>query len=213
MNKRLYVQYGCGFSAPKEWLNFDASPTLKIQKIPILGWLLESRLNVVFPEGVKFGDIIKGLPVANESCDGMYCSHTLEHLALNDFRKALKNTHSAMKKGAIFRCVVPDLEVSAREYVAHLDQEKANANHTFLDDTLLGKKDRKKGFKAMLTSSFGNAEHQWMWDYHSLCKELEDAGFSQIRRCSFNDSEDEMFKLVEDESRFKRALAIECRKV
>jgi hypothetical protein len=32
---KIYIQYGCGLSAPKEWTNFDVSPTLRIQKLPI----------------------------------------------------------------------------------------------------------------------------------------------------------------------------------
>ena len=31
----MYVQYGCGLSAPEEWINFDASLTLKRERIPI----------------------------------------------------------------------------------------------------------------------------------------------------------------------------------
>jgi len=98
MNNKIYVQYGCGLSAPKEWKNFDVSPTLRIQKTPIVGNLFKSRLNTVFPENVQYGDIIKGLPVKDDSVDGVYCSHTLEHLSLEDFRKALKNTYRIMKK-------------------------------------------------------------------------------------------------------------------
>jgi hypothetical protein len=30
-----YVQYGCGYSAPNSWVNFDASPTLRFERIPI----------------------------------------------------------------------------------------------------------------------------------------------------------------------------------
>ena len=51
-----------------------------------------------------------------------------------------------------------------------------------------------------------------MWDHKSLAEELKNAGFTQIRECKFNDSEDDMFKFVEDESRFKNAVALECRK-
>src|SRR5882724_7131927 len=32
-----YVHYGCLFCAPESWLNFDASPTLRFERIPILG--------------------------------------------------------------------------------------------------------------------------------------------------------------------------------
>ena len=47
-DKKIYVQYGAGNQAVEGWLNFDASPTLRIQKIPIIGRLLRSKLNCVF---------------------------------------------------------------------------------------------------------------------------------------------------------------------
>lgn len=88
--KDLFMHYGCGLDAPKEWLNYDASPTLRIQKIPIIGSLLKKKLNVEFPENVLYGDIVKGINLPHNSCAGIYCSHVLEHLALNEFRIALK---------------------------------------------------------------------------------------------------------------------------
>ncbi len=78
----IYVQYGCGKTAPEGWINFDSSPTLRIQKIPVIGKLLKNELNTVFPNNVRYGDIIKGLPINKNSCDLVYSSHTLEHLSL-----------------------------------------------------------------------------------------------------------------------------------
>jgi hypothetical protein len=49
-----------------------------------------------------------------------------------------------------------------------------------------------------------------MWDHKSLSLELENAGFKEIRECKFNDSEDVMFRYVENESRFNNAVGIEC---
>lgn len=212
MENKLYVQYGCGLSAPKEWKNFDVSPTLRIQKTPIIGNIVKGRLNVVFPDNVLYGDIIKGLPIKDHSCDGVYCSHTLEHLSLNDFRIALKNTYRILKDGGIFRCVVPDLEWSAKSYLKELEGGNKNASVKFINDTLLGTKARPRGIKGLFVSFLGNANHLWMWDHQSLAAELSDAGFKHMRTCSFNDSEDEMFKLVEAEDRFVHAVAIECRK-
>ncbi len=207
-----YVQYGCGLSAPKEWTNFDVSPTLRIQKTPIIGSILKSRLNTTFPSNVLYGDIIKGLPIDENSCDGLYCSHTLEHLSLQDFRQALKNSFKIVKKGGIFRCVVPDLEFSARLYINELDKGNNVASLDFINETLLGIKVRPRGLKGFINSFFGNSHHLWMWDSKSLSEELKNAGFSNIRRCLFNDCEDQMFKYVEDMSRFEHAVAIECRK-
>lgn len=208
-----YVQYGCGLSAPAEWINFDVSPTLRIQKTPVLGSLLKKQLNTTFPDNVRYGDIIDGLPVSDNSADGAYCSHTLEHLSLNDLRIALKNTYKILKPGGIFRCVLPDLEWAARRYLRDLDNGNKAASLQFVGgDTLLGIETRPRGMKAFLSSFFGNSHHLWMWDYASLSTELAAAGFKDIRRAQFNDSDDPLFKLVEDPSRFNDALAIECRK-
>lgn len=208
----LYVQYGCGLSAPEEWINFDISPTLRIQKIPLLGKLLKSQLNVTFPENVRYGDIVKGLPVPAHSCDGLYCSHTLEHLSLEDLRKALANSYTILKKGGIFRCVLPDLEKAARTYLNDLDHGHATSSIRFMQNTLLGITARPRGIKGLLSSFFGNSHHLWMWDHASLAEELKHAGFVNIRKCNYDDCVDNMFKHVEDSGRFTDAVALECRK-
>lgn len=207
-----YVQYGCGLSAPAEWINFDSSPTLRIQKSPV-GKLLKGKLNATFPPNVLYGDIIKGLPIEDNSCDGLYCSHTLEHLSLKDFRTALVNSYKVLRKGGIFRCVVPDLESAARAYIKGLEKGESLSSIKFFEDTLLGMSERPRSVKGLLSSLFGNYQHLWMWDSKSLSEELRKAGFTDIRVCFFNDSEDEMFKYVEDIARFDAdAIAIECRK-
>jgi hypothetical protein len=63
LGMKRYIQYGCGLSAPIEWENYDASPTLWIQKNPFVRKILKSKLNAIFPENVLFGVIIKGLPI------------------------------------------------------------------------------------------------------------------------------------------------------
>ena len=98
MNGSKYVQYGCGWSAPKEWQNFDASPTLRFERLPIVGYLYTKNKSR-FPNNVKYGDIVKGLPVPADSCKGVYCSHVLEHLSLDDFRVALRNTVTILQPG------------------------------------------------------------------------------------------------------------------
>lgn len=208
--QKKYVQYGCGEIAPEEWMNFDASPTLRIQKTPFIGKLLKKRLNTVFPENVLYGDIIKGLPVPDNYCDGLFCSHTLEHLSLNDFRKALKNSYRILKEGGLFRIVMPDLESYARKYLAEVDKGNAEAAFIFFEMSRMGVKERPKGIKGIAASVFGNSGHLWLWDEASLKKELAAAGFKHIRRCDFDDSADPLFKKVEIVWRFKDAVAVEC---
>src|ERR1700693_1069972 len=79
-----YVQYGCGWSAPQEWTNFDASLTLKWERLPVLGRSYTKNARR-FPPNVKPGDIVKGLPIPEESCQCVYVSPVLDHLALGGF--------------------------------------------------------------------------------------------------------------------------------
>jgi hypothetical protein len=207
--EKLYVQYGCGLCAPDEWLNFDASPTLRIQKLPLIEIILPR--NVTFPANVKYGDIITGLPVNSASCDGVYCSHTLEHLSLADFRKALKNTYDILKPGGIFRCIVPDLEHSARNYISALDKGVGDTSSiTFMSETMLGLKERPRGVKNIISRLMGNANHLWMWDSKSLISELKNVGFTNVRICKYSDSGDSMFQYVEDPNRFIHSVAVHC---
>lgn len=211
--ENTYVQYGCGLSAPEQWTNFDASPTLRIQKTPVIGSIFKKSLKTVFPDAVKYGDIVKGLPVKDNSCDAIYCSHVLEHLSLNDFRTALKNTYKVLKPGGLFRCIVPDLEVIVMDYIQGLKIKPETASINFIGNGLLmGSVERPKGIKGMITSSFGNSHHLWMWDHFSMLSELSKAGFKNIRKASFNDSSELKFKLVENESRFENAVVFESTK-
>ncbi|MCX6313708.1 MAG: methyltransferase domain-containing protein [Sphingobacteriales bacterium] len=205
----IYVQYGCGLSAPAGWNNYDASPTLRLQKLPVVGGVFKKKVD--FPSNVRFGNILKTLPgIKENSCDGIYCSHVLEHLSLNDFHQALKNTYGLLKSGGIFRCVLPDLEFSILQYIEDVKSKPELASINFLNGTMLGIKDRPKGFKQFVISLMGNSHHLWMWDQYALKNALEEAGFIKVRKCIYNDCEDKMFKLVEDESRFINAISFEA---
>jgi len=204
-----YVQYGCGWSSPEKWRNFDASPTLRFERIPLLGKLY-TKNSLRFPENIEFGDVVKGLPVHDDSCKGVYCSHVLEHLSLEDFRRALKNTYKILGSGGRFRLVLPDLEYSIRKYI---DNPSPDSAIIFLKETSLGKEKRNRGIVRFVSDWLGNSQHLWMWDYKSIYRELEKTGFRNIRRAVYGDSVDTMFNAVEDIGRWDNCLGVECEKL
>jgi SAM-dependent methyltransferase len=211
-----YVQYGAGFIAGEGWLNFDASPTLRIQKLPIAGKIL-ARLSgnpEPFPDAVRYGDVVEGLPVATDSVDGLYASHVLEHLPLADMRAALLESLRVLRPGGVFRLIVPDLKSRARAYLNAGDD--AQAAHEFLRSTYLGVESRRRSFGGRLRGVLGNSAHLWMFDYPAMAAELEGAGFVDIRPAAFGDCSDPMFARVEREDRFVCdgivEVAIEARK-
>jgi SAM-dependent methyltransferase len=203
-----YVQYGCGFAAPEGWRNFDASLTLRYERIPFVGKVY-TKNDQRFPENVEFGDIVKGLPVPDASCKAVYCSHVLEHLSLEDFRLALTNTRKILRPGGTFRLVLPDLKWLAREYVA---DESATAALTFVRETRLGRERRRRDLGAFVYDWLRTSGHRWMWDYDSMKLELGNARFTDIRRAQYGDSEDPMFREVESADRWKHCLGVECRR-
>ena len=214
---KLYVNYGCGVYAPNNWVNFDSSPNLTLERLPLVGKLYAGSkgtgngnlVKLRYPAHIKCGDIVKGLPISQNSCAGIYASHVLEHLSLSDFRSALSNTFIYLAPNGIFRMVVPDLEILVRKYM--LD-ENPDASIKFLQSSGLGQQTRARGIKSLLNGLLSNSNHLWMWDYKSLEYELIQVGFSSVRRAYFNDSSDPRFLEVEQKDRFIDSVAVEALK-
>lgn len=202
------VQYGCGFTAPARWRNFDSSPTLQFERLPVIGRLY-TRNQIRYPANVDYGDIVKGLPLPPGSCDLVYCSHVLEHLALEECRLALGNTWKILKPGGVFRLVLPDLEYLLDNYRA---DESAEASLRFMSGSGLGQRSRARTLGAFVVAWLGNAQHLWLWDFKGLSAELMSAGFGDVRRAFFGDSVYPEFAEVEDRSRWDGGLGIECTK-
>jgi predicted SAM-dependent methyltransferase len=209
------VQYGCGWQAPLNWLNFDSSPTLRFERIPFVGRLYTKNARR-FPENVFYGDIVKGLPVNNGSVARLFASHVIEHLCYQDAQLALKRSHELLKPGGLFRLIVPDLKARAEKYISAADRNSPVAAIDFMRSTMLGRECRPRGLRAAIAETFGGSHHLWMWDEASLSAALLEQGFVNIRRCSFGDSEDPLFAEVEDRTRFIDGdfieVAIECRR-
>lgn len=212
---KVLVQFGCGWSAPDGWVNYDSSPTLRFERMPVLGRLY-TKNTTRFPASVRYGDVVKGLPHAEGTVDGVYASHVLEHLALDDFRAALCHVLAILRPGGTFRMIVPDLEWRARAYLDQLATSAADANGEFLRSSYLGHERRPRRPMELLSAIFGGSAHLWMWDEPSLRRELDAAGFTGIRRCAMGDADEPEFRLVEEEGRFfdhgRAELAMQARK-
>jgi len=207
VKNKVSVQFGCGLWAPANWENYDVSLSLRLRKIPLLGNLVPKGPFGDWPKNVKYGNIITGLPLADNSVDQLYCSHVLEHLALEDFRTALNNSYKLLKPGGVFRFVLPDLEDLIKSYQ---NNTSVNASMEFMEESYLGRHQRAKGLKGFVREWLGNSKHLWMWDFKSMKKELEAVGFKSIRRAYYHDSQHPEFKEVEELRRWNGQLGVNC---
>jgi predicted SAM-dependent methyltransferase len=206
-----YVQFGCGVSTPEGWRHFDAGPAFWLQKnMPFLTPTLVKKGFPQYPvKSITYADVIKGLPVDPQSVSGVYCSHVLEHLPLDGFRVTLRNVFTYLRPGGRFRLVLPDIEFLTRQYLANPSSDAASS---FMQDTHLGVKQVSSGLGSVVRSIFGRSGHMWMWDYKAMERELSEAGFVEIRRAYFNDSEDPRFKEIEAIGRWQDQLGVECKR-
>ena len=203
-SRATHVQFGCGHCAPPTWRNFDASPTLRFERLPLVGRFYTKNARR-FPPTVEYGDILRGLPVAPGSCAAVFSSHVLQDLTLEESRVALRRTFALLRPGGVYRTVVPDLAVAVRRYVASDDPLAA---YRFLRETKTGVEAPVQR-RAKIAAALGSRQ-QWQWDFSSLAHELRAAGFGAVRRCEIGDAADPAFADVEDPGRFAEALAVEC---
>jgi hypothetical protein len=198
------VHYGCGDKTGPSWLNFDASPMIPVERLPIFGKLLHklSGGGAPFPPAVNYGNIIKAPLVPEGTATAVYASHVLEHLSLADARAALRNTYRMLAPGGVFRLIVPDLRSRIERYTADASAGDPEAAHNFMRYCLLGMEERPRGIVRTLRKAFSGSSHLWMWDASAMRAELERCGFTAIRECSFGDADDPAFSEVENPARF-----------
>jgi SAM-dependent methyltransferase len=218
INKRqnpLLINIGAGLSCGKSWINFDVSPTLRIQKIPFFGIALRKAVRgPCWSNNVRYGDILKGLPLKEGSCVFVFSSHVFEHLSLDDFDEAAKNVYKYLRHGGVFRIIVPDLEALARKYIKKLDDKNdvTAAAVDFIRCSGLGCSKSRKSLKSRFREALGNSRHQWLWDKYSLTRKLEEHGFRNIKCCKYGEWSDPRVGEIESEDRHQDAICLECLK-
>ena len=101
----VLVNLGCGARWRPGWINID---------------FLGDNINV-FQH-----NLLQGVPLSDASVDAIYLSHCLEHFAPHDAEVFLHECGRVLKPSGILRVVVPDLEQTARFYLAEVDAVRAN---------------------------------------------------------------------------------------
>tara|TARA_A100001011_G_C14147287_1_gene772447 strand:+ start:229 stop:873 length:645 start_codon:yes stop_codon:yes gene_type:complete len=175
------INFGCGTTPTKGWINLDNSYALKLKKyyllVPLLKKLnLLSRpqlRNIEFnrKENIVFADASKKFNFENNSVDVIYTSHMLEHLSRNSANHFIKECNRVLKKGGILRIVVPNIKKIIDDYLLKRDAD------AFLERTLLVAPSLDSLKLKIQFFLVGYRHHQWMYDGKSLQKLLFKNGF------------------------------------
>lgn len=153
-----YVNLGCGAKYVPGMVNVDGN---LFRKKDI--WL----------------DVTLGLPFRDNSLHGVYSSHLLEHLSVQEVRRLLTQCYRALKPGGVLRLVVPSLEYAIQAYIRDKpallpdwpDRYRSiggrfnnlmlcrNQHVTLLDFTFAEELLKDAGFSLIYRETPGNSQH------------------------------------------------------
>jgi predicted SAM-dependent methyltransferase len=139
-------------------------------------------------------DATKPWKCPDETWDGIFCEHVLEHMTYTNAVKLLAEARRTLKPGAWIRLVIPDLSIYVRNYMCN------GAVLPYLGHPAIA--------MSSLTQSWGHAS---VWDGGLACEVLGMTGFREVTQASFGIGRDH--RLIKDQrDRSIDSLYVEARK-
>jgi SAM-dependent methyltransferase len=179
VERRLH--WGCGPNTPYGWMNSDIQPGPGVDVV---------------------ADILKGLPLPDDSFDYIVSIHVLPEIALADQGKALTELRRVLRPDGVLRLSLPDLEKAIRAY------QTQDIDYFFLipdeaAQTLTGK---------MIMQLLWYGRSRTMFTMEFMTEMLTSGGFRGIQLCSFRETKSPFPGIVELDDRELESFFIEARK-
>jgi len=184
-----YLNVGCGRNANADFINID--------------YLWHPQIDICW-------DITRKLPFGDQSIEGVFTEHCLEHFPLQVVFEILKDIRRVLKPGSTLRVVVPDAEMYLRTYIAQLSGDR-RTNFPYQEHETFN------GINAPILSVnrifYQDREsmvgHRFMYDFDFLSKLLESAGFRSALRYDFREGRDTKL-LIDSANRRTESLYVEA---
>lgn len=182
------LDLGVGLNYSKGWINADFfvgfRTTLSRKKSG--QQLNEIELDLRYP-----------IKCDSNIIDGVYLSHTLEHLTPLESVNLLKEIARIMKPGCWVRIGVPDLEKYVKYYIGKPSAKEFDKY--------------KNGCIAIsaITQDYG---HYSAWDYSLLTEALSKSGYVNIKKVEFGEEGTDKRLIKEEDVRKWETLMIEAQK-
>ena len=158
----------------------------------------------------KIGDIVFNfqrfdrLPLDDNCVSGVYGSHVFEHISIFKSQIVFNEIYRVLKENGILRLVLPDVEKSIKEYINgnnefKLFQRRYERAKKLYDQEYTLFQCLKEDFLSPSGQSFLLGEnalaHQNAWDYESIAKDLQIAGFQveRIKKMEYRKSQRDYF--------------------
>lgn len=145
---------------------------------------------------VDFG---RPLPFPNESFDGVFCEHVMEHFSLADGEMIAREVHRVLRASGCFRVIVPDAELILRRYLdapEELVSQRGTGSETPMEIVNLYFRQRY--------------EHQFLYDWSTMEKMLLRAGFATVYRTAFGDARHCPSIILDDKKYESESLYVEA---
>lgn len=172
MDKKLHL--GCFDQVVPGWVNTDVTPHLFVARVPGLAYLLhrvrilsdvryQQHKNRIFRQ-VRYLNVTKRVPFADDSVRYVYAAHLLEHLYPEQAPYCVSEIHRVLRPTGIVRLAVPDLDLMIDSF------DQSNPNQFLEADQ---KRDKNR--------------HHSHYNEASLSRMLTDEGFRDVRGRDYRD--------------------------
>lgn len=174
--RKLHI--GCGDNVLDGWLNVDLYP---------------------LSQHIVHLDATTPFPIGDEAFEYIFSEHMIEHISYPQGQAMLSECHRILKNEGKIRVSTPDLAFLIGLY----QDEKSDLQKRYIEwvaDRIarVAPCDADTFVINHYVRAWG---HQFIYDEKTLRQSLEKAGFSNVRSWKLNESEDEVFRDLENENR------------
>ena len=155
---------------------------------------------------------IKG--VEDNTCDGIYSEHFIEHLEKDEGIALFKECMRILKPGGVIRTVWPPMEIvewlqsdedlSQDPFVKHYHQVYV-LKHKFAPEGYENHRIQEQVAQGLL---WQKGEHKYLWSSKELIEELKSIGFEDVNECEYGKSQVAEFNNIDTPDRIRRAHSV-----
>ena len=177
------LQIGAGTNLREDWLNTNYFP-----------WRKE----------VMHLDASAPFPFANDTFDYVFSEHMIEHISYPQGLHMLRECFRALRPGGKIRISTPDIQFLFDLYQQKHTPIQAEYNEWMVN--WMRERDMESApYPApifIINNFVRDWGHQFIYDEDSLRFALAQAGFTAVRRCQIQESEDPILRQLEHEQRY-----------